>query len=1066
MKLRILILMTVLLQAAFTTLAQPRYKLKMYTRIWCPYKAYRNLCSGNSMRIIAEFNNGASMSVAKQVLDDGSLGMDLRYIESTCETIPWEYNDSISFNVSSGIYRIYLRSKTDESDRRGCHNSCETTKYWYVDLSQGTFYSEHPTPADCYGSNSRVWIYPERIGLTASETYLPSADRITIAATAGYPAAVYKWEYNVGGGDADWRQFPASTNTAGRSTIEISGYDLMGAAFDNIPRDKNVFIRVRPADYCESDRLTLKPTIPAPHITGLTPVVNKCFGEYNGTIKVQFDRPLHNGETLNILLTDTITGQPGYTASGLTALDAANSYTFPEQFGPGGFKIELIGTYNDVRTYTGHPAHREETGFTGPTAVNFTTSSRNVYCHGGADATITINASGGVGNYRAAWKKIQDAIYNEVGFSAAGQHTISGLDSGVYQVRVLDGNNCVMKNNSGNEVIQTITIIQPSDPVQVDYKQATHPTAFGYTDGSAMAIIIGGTPVGGNSYDAVWKDGTSGSTLITVTNSTGPFTTKLQNVGNGTYIITATDANYALTSGTNAAGCMVSDTIRLHEPPLLKVAIELNHYVSCKSSNDGLLYAKAEGGIEIPGQRYGYQWYRNNNGAWTSIGQTDSIAKALTAGTYKATVTDKNNITRESEPFLLTEPDLLTLNLTSTPVICSGGNNGTATATINGGTLPYVIEWSNGEKTPAVTGLQTGTYMAFVTDGHGCQTQQQIKVTTPNPILINNQVIQQPVCTGSCNGVISYMVSGGTAPYRYQWNNGSTAQNLTGLCAGTYTVFITDAQGCSIQQSFTLQDPLPLTIELGPDRTLCTGQSWVANAAIPDAKAVYTWSGVNGFSANTAAVSLIEPGKYKVQVTDSKGCNASDSITISRSNATVSAEFVSATQAFKGDKVTFVNISQPWPETIEWLLPSAGPVTVVRRTDSLVELQFNETGTYRIGMRSGVGTCTKEHNNSITIVEGQSFDNPGSAATDPFVLEFMVAPNPGTGQFTVTVGLRDVADINLRLINLQTGATINQQRKSGSKNYTVPYNINVVSGVYALVLETAKDSRVQRVLIL
>jgi hypothetical protein len=137
-----------------------------------------------------------------------------------------------------------------------------------------------------------------------------------------------------------------------------------------------------------------------------------------------------------------------------------------------------------------------------------------------------------------------------------------------------------------------------------------------------------------------------------------------------------------------------------------------------------------------------------------------------------------------------------------------------------------------------------------------------------------------------------------------------------------------------------------------------------------------------------------------------------------------------------------------------------------RRTDSLLELQFNETGAYRIGMRSGVGNCTKDYSNNITIVEGQTFDNPGSASTDPYVLDFKAAPNPNKGEFTVIVGLREKADISLRLINLQSGATVDQQRKSGSNKYTVSYKVNVVSGVYALVLETAKDTRILRVLIL
>jgi len=1074
MRIRVLFLVTFLLLAVVSaTMAQPRYKLRMHTRVWCPYKSYRNTCSGNQYKANGYFSNPTQTREIAHTdqFGDGSWGYSLMYMGADCGTNPYEYWDSVSFDVTQLLSRVALYSSSDEmtggADKH-CSNDCTTNKDWLFAgwyEANGYFYSQHPTPSDCFGSNAEIWILPEKIDVTLAkplETYLPSSDRITISATAGYPAPVYQWQYNVGG--AGWNNFPASTNTFGNSTISVSGYDLMGAAFDNIPRDANVTIRVSPVDYCASNTVTLKPTIPSPHIISVTPVPNKCFGVKDGTLTVQFDRQLFTGETLNIVLTDNLNNQNS-TAGGLTTLDAGNTYTFPAQFGPGNFKIDLFGNYNNVPCYTGDPRHTGTTAFSGPTAVSFSNTTSNVYCYGGADGTIVLNATGGVGNYSAGYKQVQDGTYTWSGFGSPGQHTLTGLDSGVYQLRIYDGNNCIMKDGAGNEVVQTVTITQPAQPVQVDYRQTINPLAFGRTDGSAMAIIIGGSPFNGNSYNITWTDSTTGSVLNTVTNNTNPFTTTLQQIGDGTYIVTAIDANYSLASGANAAGCIVADTLHLHQPPPLTVTVEEHHYVTCKNDGDGELYAKAQGGIEIPSQRYIYEWYRNDNGGWTSIAQTDSFAVKLTAGTYKVKVTDKNNISQESLPFVLVEPDLLTLGLTSTQVACSGGNNGTASAVIAGGTTPYSIAWSNGATTQNITGLTTGNYLAYVNDARGCQTQQQVKVSTPNPIVINNPVVIQPVCAGYCNGAISYTVSGGTAPYSYQWSNGSAAQMQTALCAGAYSVKITDALGCSEQQTFNLPDPLPLTVALGPDRTLCAGQTWVANAAIADANAVYNWSGANGFTAGTASVSLTEPGKYNVQVTDSKGCKGSGSISISRSAATVAADFVGSTQAFKGEKVTFVNISRPWPETTEWLVP-AGNITVTRRTDTLIELQFNETGTYRVGMRSGVGSCTKEDSNAITIVEGQSFNSPGSTTTDPFVTDFTLVPNPSNGQFNVTVGLRETADISLRLINLQSGAIIDQQRRSGSNKYTVSYNINVVGGVYALMLETAKDTRILRVLIL
>lgn len=1069
MRIRELLLITILLNTAFISLAQPRYKLKLLTKIYCPRPLddWSNNCSGNFINERAKFADGGELLIAKDPAYNpvNGPGHDLRFLDiNKCHILQRTYEDSTSFEITRQITSVYLRSKTDRSGGGGCSRLCEQEYYWPVDLSQGKLHIFHGDPFGCYTGSTELWIYPERIDLTvpSGETYLPSTDRINITATAGYPAPVYNWQYNVGG--SGWVDFPATTNTAGKSSIMVCGYDLLGAAFDTL-RNQNIHIRVYAAEYYQSKAMTLVPTIPSPHITSLTPIANKCFGEANGTITVQFNRALLPEETLSILLSDTVYNRDYQSAVNVT-LDAENKYTFPALLAPGGFRIELVGKYRDsIPCYTGDPRHREETGFESPSAVSYNSSATDVFCYGGADGTIPLTAAGGAGNYKAGYKKVQNAGWQWINFSAAGQHTITGLDSGVYLLRIADGNDCYTKDASGNEIIQTRTIHQPAQPLQVDYREATNPLAFGYKDGSAMAIIIGGTPVNGKSYNIIWNDSTTGSVFNTVTNTTNPFTTTLQQIGNGTYIITATDSHYALTAGANSAGCIVRDTLHLQEPPPLIVTVSEHRYISCMGNADGSLYAKAQGGIEIPSQRYRYQWFRNDNGSWNSIQQSDSLAVGLAAGTYKMIITDKNNISRESDAFILTQPAMLNLNLSGTPVACKGGTNGTASAVITGGTQPYAIAWSNGGSALTITGLKQGNYLAFVADAHGCETQQQVKVNTPNPILINDPVITPPVCTGDCNGTINYAVSGGIPPYSYQWSNGSTGQAISGICKGNYSVVIADTRGCTTEESFTVNDPLPLTIDLGPDRTLCAGQVWLADAAIAYPDAAYRWSGPDGFTATTASAALAAEGKYEVQVTDSKGCKGGDNITIARSNATVAADFVASTQGFKGENIAFINISQPAPETVSWLLPPGNAITIVQQTDSLLELRFNETGTYRIGMRAGVGDCSKDHYNNITILEGQSFTDPG-AVTEPFVLDFKVAPNPGNGRFTVTIALQEAAAINLRLINLLTGATLDQRRRNGSKNYTLPYNMILESGVYALVLETPKDSRIFRVLIL
>lgn len=901
------------------------------------------------------------------------------------------------------------------------------------------------------------------LSISANSTILPDNDKITLKATAGFPASVYNWEFWTPANG--WKPFPATINSAGRSTVDVMLTDFVqGSPLSSITLNTYFMVHTCPTVY--SNMLTLSNRLSSPKITSLDVAPNKCYGESNGYVKITFDRAIVAKELLSIFLEDT-TNVNGYNSSALNLttadLAADNSYTWPAELPPGGYKITLLGKYpnSSTTTYTDGPEHVGRFGFTGPTALTFTATKRDVYCHGGSDAAITVNASGGVGNYRVGYRKIQESSYSWTAFSTAGTHIISGLDTGAYYISVRDGNDCMMKDAGGNEVIRIVTINQPAAALHIDNAQLINPLAFGYTDGSIRVILSGGTPLNGDSYDLQWRTAVN-DVLTPEPATTNPFTTVLKNIGDGKYIFFAADANYALTTGANADGCMVKDTFTLTEPPPLIVAVEQYRYVSCKNFSDGKLYAKAQGGIEIPIFRYQYQWFRNDNGVWTGIQQEDSIAVNLKAGEYKIIITDKNNITKESAPFTLVEPDLLTLVLSSTPLNCNGSNNGTASAVINGGTSPYHLEWTTGETTSTITGLAQGNYKAFVTDTRNCQTETQIKVTSPDPVEISNVVVKDPTCYLGADGVISYSATGGTLPYSYKWNNGSTAATQNRLTAGKYKLILTDSKNCPLEQTFTVNETAPVVIDLPQTITLCVDQAYEADATIPQGN-MYNWTGTNGYSAVTPKVKLTNEGTYYVTAANVSGCIGKDTLHITRSNAAVAAEMVATTQAFTNEAVTLVNISQPAPEKIEWLLP-AGNVTVVSKNDQEAQVKFTDTGLYIIGLRTMVGACEKTVKQPITIVQAQQFDQPG-ATSSPFIREFTVAPNPSSGQFTVKIGLEEAASIKLRLIQLNTGIVVHQQQQSGSKQYQLPYNVHLNAGVYSLVLETAKEYRIIKIMI-
>src|SRR6202000_3053893 len=123
--------------------------------------------------------------------------------------------------------------------------------------------------------------------------------------------------------------------------------------------------------------------------------------------------------------------------------------------------------------------------------------------------------------------------------------------------------------------------------------------------------------------------------------------------------------------------------------------------------------------------------------------------------------------------------------------------------------------------------------------------------------------------------------------------------------------------------------------------------------------AIYTWTGSNGFSAATPQVSLSNPGTYWVTVTDSRGCQGRDNFCIGQTDKDIAADFVVSTQVFQGQQVSIVNISQPDPDSISWIFPAITALTVLSQDQVSATLQFNDTGSYVIGLKSWSAPCWK-----------------------------------------------------------------------------------------------------------
>jgi SprB repeat len=925
-----------------------------------------------------------------------------------------------------------------------------------------------------WSSTMTVQVVPVAVAIQSTSSLLPDADRITVAATQGFAASVYDWQYSTNG--TVWTDFPAALNH--QSTAVFSGSDLMGNAFQSLigSATPNTFIRVNyGCGGTYSNMLSLSDRLSSPTILSATGSPNRCFGDANGSISVTLSRSLRPGELLTLFATNTTTNTSMPAQVNVT-LGAGNTYTWPQTLPAGNYSISMLGFYPNASyaTYSDGTGNTATTSIQSPTAVSYTATKNNdVYCYGGSDGSLGVNASGGVGSYQLGVEAPGQTSYTWTAFGASLSTTLGSLAPGSYLLRVMDGNGCDYKDGSGNEVITTLTIAQPSSPVALDFSQIVNPLAYGSADGSVTAVIKGGTPAPDGSYTTSWTD-PSGNAAGTVSNSPlgSTYQTILQDGVNGTYNLQVTDAHYSLAAPGQQAGCLLQQSFTLVQPPPLIVIIGQTRSITCYGTPTAELVAHGQGGIPIPLTEYNYQWYSENNGE-QPVGTNDSVLSQVPAGNYVAQITDKNGITKRSDVYTIAQPAPLSITINTTPLACNGDTNGVATGLVSGGTQPYRYNWSTGDTSAVIGGLSVGGYFLFVTDSNGCQSQQTGTVSSPGGLVVDS-VVTGPSCAGRCDGSVVLSVTGGSGSYTYAWTpvtgNGSaltgSGSALTGLCSGSYSVQVSDQNGCAVNQGYQLQEPPSVAVNAGGNTTLCAGQVYQANASIADPGATYGWTGPDGFTSSSPTVSLSDTGLYRVTVTNSTGCSGVDSFRLSQISQVISADFVVSTQAFAGQPVTLIDIAIPDPDSIAWQVPVTAGVSILGSDSVSLTVQFADTGSYTIGMKSWLKPCSAVSTQQIVVLSPQVFSNPGTIS-DPLVASFTVSPNPNSGSFTAQVVLNSTVNIRLRLVNLLSGAVLDDRQLSGLSAYTVSYAMNnIAKGSYFLLLETPQGSTIYEIGIL
>lgn len=358
----------------------------------------------------------------------------------------------------------------------------------------------------------------------------------------------------------------------------------------------------------------------------------------------------------------------------------------------------------------------------------------------------------------------------------------------------------------------------------------------------------------GGNYTYVWN-------TIPVQNTDTAF-----NLSGGTYTVIVTGAN----------GCSSQFTQTVNEPSAITIAFTSTP-ASCTPGNDGTATALPSGGV--PG--YSYNWN-------TFPTQTTQTAVNLGGNaTYSLIVTDQTGCAKQDSVFVPNVGNLLSLSFTTTPTNCNGGSDGTATVNVSGGGGSYTYLWNTNpiQTTQTAINLSAGSYSVTVTDVNSGCTKIGV-VTISQPTAIQLAPSSTPVsCAGYTDGSASVTPSGGTSPYTYSWNSipVQTTQTAINLPGGTYTVTVTDANGCVAFVNATVNQPAPVSAfivsSINPQCAMGSfnGQA-VAGATGGTGTYSYLWNTIPVQTNDTAF--NVGPGTWKVYVTDQNGCTDSATVTL------------------------------------------------------------------------------------------------------------------------------------------------------------------------------------------
>ncbi|WP_378185655.1 T9SS type A sorting domain-containing protein [Aquimarina sp. W85] len=830
-----------------------------------------------------------------------------------------------------------------------------------------------------------------------------------------FPIEAYHWEYSLD--NMNWTSVATPYNDTYSLTATMQ--EIIGANHRNYLR-KNIYFRLgRGRAFSSTYTILYSPC--APLLELVEPKDVSCPGNEDGWFSLYFDELIDTNDHIDLELypieSNGILGPQHQTFisrnqfrqadthyvydwkpkdDNLSYPVPAKAYRIKYQYRKNGNQPQGFETYPyDITVGTPNP-------------LTFSTTSSDAPCIDGqgtetkGSITITVPNQAGTPPYRYI-------INGGDGVAFLGNTvTITNIDVGSYTIELTDAGNCVGTSGGNSSTTETIS---PATAIVIN-GSSTDATYAGRANGAIIATVQGGTPVSsGPTYTYSWRS----DPVVTIppATTTNPnintFEIYLQDLPAATYTLDITDGN----------GCTESSEFIVSEPPPLVFDTLLNTDVICgdndATNDDGTISAKATGGIPP----YQYQLLRKN--------ELDVF------GAYGMPVVLEETQTFES-------------------TMLSGG--------------VYQVQLADNTEDP-----QNTNPVVFSTE---------IEIIQPQPFFIQNITLEEAQCIGQASGSMTFDILGGTGTYILELlkegdpafqrvieniPHNSMGVTVGDLSRGVYTLNIIDENMCElinpfVQRIVTIKDPsLIYNVDLGNNKVLCKDQTHTVDAFISDPMAHYVWQADNGFSSQDSQITIDKTGLYSVIVTTALGCEITSSIDVVVLDQPILPEFVVPSDLFAKESFILVDVSNPLPDTVEWLVPKEAIVT--ESSQGYAEIAFEKAGTYELVMKTTIGACEAFATKTIE-VRAASFDKKNNGNS-----ELSLYPNPSQGDFTIDLTFEQEAPVDIKLFSMVNNALLYSQTSTAEKIHLVDLNLkgSLSTGVYLLLLQSPEKNYVRKIVV-